>query len=432
MDWVINFQHEITTGQSSNADALFSGYGFNQHPRFFFFIENLLSEEVDEALGFRMAQFQRHIKSFENLEDIHTDIMVMNRLITDMVLVSTEDLSVHNSYKTVVRFDSLENDESPFRELSTVIPIQGINYLVTIRMSLVDNEELVLTLVAVQAALVVLLTIGLLLLNRSMSRKLWKPFYDTLTQLKAYELDKSEPINPQNTNIVEFDDLNKTIGHLTERNRKIFLQQKEFIENASHEMQTPLAIFQSKLDNFMQNPRLTEKEAMEILEMEQSVNRMSRLNKSLLLLSKIDNEQFADVEELELTQLAVPIVENLLPIAALDKVSIETTFHPLKIRANRTLIEILLNNLFQNAVRHNIPEGHVNIAIGNSSMLISNTGGSLTISRAEMFERFKKDSKNENSVGLGLAIIRKICDSNGYGLEYLYDSGRHVFVIAFK
>ena len=99
-------------------------------PVSFFFIENLLSEEVDEALGFRMAQFQRHIKSFENLEDIHTDIMVMNRLITDMGLVSTEDLSVHNSYKTVIRFDSLENDESPFRELSTVIPIQGINYLV--------------------------------------------------------------------------------------------------------------------------------------------------------------------------------------------------------------------------------------------------------------------------------------------------------------
>ena len=144
-----------------------------------------------------------------------------------------------------------------------------------------------------------------------MSRKLWKPFYDTLTQLKAYELDKSEPINPQNTNIVEFDDLNKTIGHLITRNRKIFLQQKEFIENASHEMQTPLAIFQSKLDNFMQNPRLTEKEAMEILEMEQSVNRMSRLNKNLLLLSKIDNDQFADVEEIELTQVAIPIVENL-------------------------------------------------------------------------------------------------------------------------
>ena len=401
-------------------------------PVSFFFIENLLSEEVDEALGFRMAQFQRHIKSFENLEDIHTDIMVMNRLITDMGLVSTEDLSVHNSYKTVIRFDSLENDESPFRELSTVIPIQGINYLVTIRMSLVDNEELVLTLVAVQATLVVLLTIGLLLLNRSMSRKLWKPFYDTLTQLKAYELDKSEPINPQNTNIVEFDDLNKTIGHLIARNRKTFLQQKEFIENASHEMQTPLAIFQSKLDNFMQNPRLTEKEAMEILEMEQSVNRMSRLNKNLLLLSKIDNDQFADVEEIELTQVAIPIVENLMPIAALDKVSIETTFHPLKIQANPTLMEILLNNLFQNAVRHTVPEGQVNIAIRDSWVRVSNTGGPLKIPPTEMFERFKKDSKNENSVGLGLAIIRKICDTNGYGLEYRYESGSHIFVIALK
>ena len=401
-------------------------------PVSFFFIENLLSEEVDETLGFRMAQFQRHIKSFENLEDIHTDIMVMNRLITDMDIVPTEDLSVHNSYKTVIRFDSLENDESPFRELSTVIPIQGINYLLTIRMSLVDNEELVLTLVAVQAALVVLLTIGLLLLNRSMSRKLWKPFYDTLNQLQVYELDKGKPIIRQSTNIVEFDDLNNTIGHLTERNRKTFLQQKEFIENASHEMQTPLAVFQSKLDNFMQNPRLTEKEAMEILEMEQSVNRISRLNKSLLLLSKIDNDQFTDLQEIELTQVAIPIVENLMPIASLDNVLIETNLHPMKIQANPTLMEILLNNLFQNAVRHTGPEGQVKIDIGDSSVRVSNTGGPLKIPASEMFDRFRKGSKDENSVGLGLAIVRKICDSNGYGLEYSYASGRHIFVIAFK
>ena len=121
-----------------------------------------------------------------------------------------------------------------------------------------------------------------------------------------------------------------------------------------------------------------------------------------------------------------------MPIAALDKVSIETTFHPLKIQANPTLMEILLNNLFQNAVRHTVPEGQVNIAIRDSWVRVSNTGGPLKIPPSEMFERFKKDSKNENSVGLGLAIIRKICDTNGYGLEYRYESGSHIFVIALK
>lgn len=400
-------------------------------PVSFFFIEKLLSDDVDEALEFRMAQFQQNIKSFENLEDIETDLNVMDRLIVDVAIAETTTVNDQRNFKTVVRFDSLEREESPFRELSAVVRIQQKNYLITISMSLVDNEELVFTLVAVQAVLIVLLTIGLILLNRSMTQKLWKPFYDTLNQLKAYDLDKSESITPTHTRIIEFDDLNKTIGHLTERNRKIYLQQKEFIENASHELQTPLAVFQSKLDNFMQNPRLTEKEATEILEMEQSVRKMSRLNKNLLLLSKIDNGQFTESVETELDKVALPIIDELKPIASSDNIVIETLLSPSKVMANSTLIEILLSNLFQNAVRHTLPKGHIYIETNESSVRVSNTGNPMMMNSDQMFERFRKESKNENSTGLGLAIVKKICDNAGYGLTYEYLQGNHIFVISF-
>lgn len=216
-----------------------------------FSIREIINEEVDETLALHTNQFVQHIKSYEYLEDLEMDLKIWDLLSYDIILTPTDGMSVVQKYETISMYDSIEHESHPFRTLSTSIVIKDMPYLLTIRMSLVDNEELVMALGIVQITLIVLLATGLLLINRSLSRKLWKPFYNTLNQLKAYELDKSESIKPERTNIVEFADFNKTVSHLTDRNRKVYLEQKEFIENASHELQTPLSIFQSKLNNLM-------------------------------------------------------------------------------------------------------------------------------------------------------------------------------------
>ena len=207
------------------------------------------------------------------------------------------------SIKRLSNMTALNEAERPFRQLSTSVVVKGKPYLLTVEMSLVDNNELVMAIGLVQVALSIVLIAGLLFLNRSLSKRLWKPFYKTLDQLKAYELDKNESVAIEKSDITEFDDFNKTVSHLTERNRKVFLNQKEFIENASHELQTPIAIFQSKLDQLMQSSSLSQSEAETIFELETTAQRMARLNKNLLLLSKIDNEQFLDTEEIDLSIL---------------------------------------------------------------------------------------------------------------------------------
>jgi len=307
-------------------------------------------------------------------------------------------------------YDSLEQEMHPFRALSLPVVIKGKPYLLTVYHSLVDNDELITALLIVQAILILLLVSGLLLLNRALSKKLWEPFYSTLEQLKAYELDKNETISTQKTNITEFDDLNKTVGHLTERNRQVFLQQKEFIENASHELQTPISIFQSKLDNLMQIQGLTEAGAATILDLEEAAQRMARLNKNLLLLSKIDNDQFNHAEEIDLSKLAEGLLSNLRPMADLDVISIESSFAPLSIKANLTLIEVLLTNLFHNAIRHTTPNGKVVVEIVDRKLIVSNTGNPLKMNPDKMFDRFSREGNGENSSGLGLAIVKKICD----------------------
>jgi len=394
-------------------------------------IRGILNKEVDESLSLHSEQFLKHIKSFEYLDDLDLDLKIWDQLSYDIVIKPSDGTITSKQYETVSLLDSLENEMRPFRLLSTSVDIKAKPYLLTIRMSLVDNEKLIMALVLVQASLIILLAAGLLLLNRSLSRKLWKPFYNTLNQLKAYQLDKSESIKTDPTDIIEFDDLNKTVSHLIDRNRKIFLQQKEFIENASHELQTPLAIFQSKLDNLMQNQSLTELDATTLMELEATAQRMARLNKNLLLLSKIDNEQYTDTEEIELSRLIRELIAEIEPMAELENITITTDIHPLVIRANKTLTEVLLTNLLQNAVRHTTLKNSVIVKLNNQKLSIINSGTPLKMSHEKMFERFSKETKSENSTGLGLAIVKKICDTCKYSLNYSYLNESHEFTVSF-
>lgn len=396
-----------------------------------FSIREILNEEVDETLLLTSEQFLKHVKGFEYLDDLETDLQVLDQLSYNIHIKPSEEVVAHHTFQTVLLYDSLEHEQRPFRQLASGIEVKGKKYLLTISMSLVDNDDLIMAIGIVQVALVILLAGGLLLLNRSLSKRLWKPFYKTLNQLKAYELDKNESIEVEKTNIIEFDDLNKTIAHLTDRNRKVFLQQKEFIENASHELQTPLAVFQSKLDILMQNTSLSEREAQTIFELEATAQRMARLNKNLLFLSKIDNEQFTETENISLHELIGDSIAKLNAMADINQLTIKPALDPFTLTANRTLIEVLLTNLLHNAVRHTPVGGAIEVSLQARKLQISNSGDALLMDSEKIFERFRKETSNSNSTGLGLAIVKKICDTYSYSLQYTYQANRHVFSVRF-
>lgn len=396
-----------------------------------FSIREILNEEVDENLEVQASQFLDHIKGFTYLDDLETDLEVLDQLSYNIHIKPSDGHHEQSHFETITVFDSLEQENHPFRQLSSSVDIKGKPYMLTIQMSLVDNDQLVLVISLVQTALIVLLIAGLLFINRSLSRKIWKPFYATLNQLKAYELDKSKTIEPEITNIIEFDDLNKTVSSLTDRTRKVYLEQKEFIENASHELQTPLAIFHGKLDLLMQSPTLSEADAATLSELESTAKRMSRLNKNLLLLSKIDNEQFIDKEEVDLDKLVLDLLTNLRPVAELDHIPIAYNASVCMLNCSRALIEVLLTNLFHNAIRHNIPHGKVVVELKEQTLQVSNTCPPLKMSPEKMFERFSKENGSINSTGLGLSIVRKICDTCGYELNYNYKDAMHHFIVRF-
>lgn len=394
-------------------------------------IQALLNEEVDESIAHQADQFLQHIKGFEYLDDLTTDLEVLDQLSSNIHIKPYSGSTIDKVYETLSIYDSIEREVRPFRQLSSSVVIKGKPYLLTVRMSLVDNDDLVMAIGLVQVTVSILLVAGLLLLNRSLSKKLWKPFYKTLEQLKAYELDKSESIPIEPSKIVEFNDLNKTVSHLTERNRKVFLHQKEFIENASHELQTPIAIFQSKIDTLMQSPNLTHTEAETLVELESSAQRMSRLNKNLLLLSKIDNEQFLATETVDISELIKSQIQSIQPMASLEGIIVRDDLPHLEIITNRTLIEVLVTNILHNAVRYSDKQSSVSVMLKNRVLSVSNKGSKLKMDASKLTQRFSKESSDPNSTGLGLAIVKKICDTFGYTFDYTYADHAHTFSITF-
>jgi signal transduction histidine kinase len=397
-------------------------------PIFYFAVKSVLLHAVDKSLKTQM----RDIRA--NLPDVHSqsDLEAWSRLDKDIRLLKATTRSP-DRISTTYFYNGRHHEKEPYREISGTITVGGNIYTLIISSSLVENEDLLGSILLVETLLLILLMGGILLINRAMSRKIWQPFYAALNHIKDFDVNRRNNATFRKSNIEEFEALNNAINNLFNRSYETYLQQKEFTENASHELQTPLAIFQNKLELLMQTVPLTEEQAGLILDLESTNSRLRRLNKSLLLLAKIENRQFGDKEPVNITELTERIVQQVAERASEAGVSIEEKYNgSLNIKANRNLIEMLLINLLINAVRHNRENGTVKISIYNKTLAICNTGTSTPL-HEKIFERFYKgdNNKTREGMGLGLAIAENICRLFGFNLTYRFEDGLHCFTVNF-
>lgn len=295
-----------------------------------------------------------------------------------------------------------------------------------------DLEEDIVQGILLQFILISgVLGIAIVLMMRLISKRLWEPFDKTLKQIEGFKLENGEIPLLADSNIKEFTRLNHALNRLMENSVKSYKTQKEFTENASHELQTPLAVFQSKLDVLLQQPDLTASQAETIQGLYQVTNRLTRLNRNLLLLAKIDNKQYNQMDSINL----VATLEELFPFleSLAEGITLHRSFQSpvFTIKGNKILLESLINNLVVNAVRHNIPNGDIDIAIEGNQFIISNTSGAEALDPHLLFNRFYRPSEKIKGNGLGLAIVKAICDYHGWEINYKYANNRHYFRIQF-
>lgn len=320
-------------------------------------------------------------------------------------------------------------DIDRFRGLSKIIYLNKKPFRFTIETNIEESQETIFFISATTVFLFILIVGGLLFLNRRLSKSVWKPFRKTLDQLKTFNLNQQTKIDFEETEIKEFDELNQSLSKLIDQNISVYKTQKEFTENASHELQTPLAILKNKLDILLQNQDLTEKQYQIAEEMNKALTRSSRINRNLLLLAKIDNSQFDNSELIRFDELLNQSIEILQEHFEQKNITVKSEISPnVEVKGNSSLMEVLINNLILNAIRHTSSNGLINIRLTNLVFEVSNSGTE-KLNEDLLFKRFSKLSADNRGSGLGLAIIKQICILQNWKINYRFENNLHLFSI---
>ncbi len=352
-------------------------------------------------------------------------------LVLDEEQVTYESASqamARTEFTLITRYSQRERKMHNFRQLVFTLPAGDHLYKVTIAKPLEGLHHMFRAILFVCLATIGTIILAFLLTNRILLRRLWRPFYDALHAMQHFKLGHTRDLRFPPTTTEEFAFMNESLGMATRKAEEDYLLLKEFTENASHELQTPLSIIRSKLEMLIQDEDLSHRQSEIVRSAFPAIKKLSRRNQSLLLLTKISNRQFNHLEAIALQE---KVEDKLLQFRELGQTGgIEVASHlsPATIRASPELIDILLNNLFSNASNHNIPHGNIDIGLEPGRLTISNTGLSVPLDPRRMFNRFYKGEQHTGHNGLGLSIIKQICEVTGLQPAYQFSGNRHTFI----
>jgi signal transduction histidine kinase len=328
-------------------------------------------------------------------------------------------------------FNVAEKEYEPYQTLEFNVSVKGQNYHTVIFKPLLEADDLQRAIFIATGIVSLILLIVLFSTNIIVSRLIWKPFYQTLEKIKIFDLTKHDSIEFDETSIKEFKEMNMGLRVLTKKIAADYKNLKQFTENASHELQTPLSIIQSKLELMIQSEEISAKQMQEVQVIYEATGRLSKLNQALLLLAKIENRQFTDTQQVAVNEL---IGNKLIAYKELFEnkdISVEKQLEPVPIEMHPILADVLFSNLIGNSIKHNTIGGKINIVLNRKGLKISNSGGVITIPPHELFHRFRKASNVSDSLGLGLAIVKEICDAYGFDVQYSYVNNMHTINIVF-
>ena len=391
----------------------------------------VLREQVDQNINLELEKRKKSIT--KELDSAHSTTTPTVSLSEKVLITPLDKPRPLISFSDTLLFNPDENKYSIYRQLGFVKVIGDQSYFIQIFKPLEETDRLIVRIVMMMNLLIIIIIITLLIANRHSSRQDWKVFYDSIDKINNYDVNSFEAFSLKHSDIKEFADLNRVLLTMTERIKNDYLNLKEYIENASHEIQTPLAIINSKMELLLQWGDMKEKQYKIVADAYEASNRLSRLNKTLILLAKIENRQFPESNPVNPAIMINHQLESLEDLILSKKIKITKRFDDeVTILINPYLAEILFVNLIKNAVRHNITRGDLIIELSKNRFEIANSGPPLQMDPEMLFKRFHKASSAPESLGLGLAIVQKICTLYGYKIGYSYKNEMHVMHVDFK
>ncbi len=393
---------------------------------FYFIIRNVIYKEIEARLLLEKYDFIQFVQKWKTWSD--ENFFVENKI--QVVPLPGNGISSRIAFKDTVMYESFAEEAMPFRQLTFQTFIDGKPHLVSIRKSMLEQITLIEVVTGTMMAFMAILLVSTFFIHRRLSKTIWLPFYESLARIKSFDWTRSQGKGGEVTfppgEIQEFNELNQALTRMTTQICHDYRSLREFTENASHEIQTPLSLITARVEQMIQSENLSGEQLHWIQEIYHSSRRISRLLESLLLLSRIENKQFTDVAEEDLAALLDQKLYDFSDILKHKRIRVEKKLdQPFRLPISHALQDILLSNLLKNAIRHNHPDGVISISSGNGVLEISNTGPDLTVPTEVLFERFRKESGDKDSLGLGLSIVRQICDCYDLRVSYIYEKPFH-------
>lgn len=398
---------------------------------FYFVIVDEINDEADDLLESYAEQLM--VRKLSGKELPVTNIMTDGHYSISQVTESYADSQAGMEYYDSDFYISETDENEPARFLKTIFrDREGRCFELIVATPTFEKNDLIGTILWWILALYLILLLTVILIALVVLQKSMRPLYKILDWLNAYTPGKSHSRLSIDTDIHEFRQLEKVTTEATDRSDKAFEKQKQFIGNASHELQTPLAVLGGRIDWMLDNDSLGEESVGELVQMKRELGHIVRLNKTLLLLTKIDNDQFPDQTDVNLSSMVLSQKELYEEIFSSKRIScsVQVPDEPVIIRMNETLASILVTNIIKNAFVHSPEGGTVTLTLTENGLVVANSGDS-PLDRGRIFDRFYQGAKKDGSTGLGLALAKTIADRNGLRLTYSYENGMHLFRIGF-
>jgi len=389
------------------------------------------------------GQFNKQLNERADKELMYEELQWVNYLEASTFngsrfLLQTPELLIYPTDKAVTQFPQLSttynnksNAQIPFRELNDVVNINGTGYQIVIRKSQEQKLALVTNIITIVLLVFVGLLIAILIFNWIISKRLWKPFQNSLSKIRNMGLPQVATVHFEQTGTKEFTELNASLNTMVTKIHSDYETMKQFTEDAAHEMQTPLAVAQTKLELLLQDSNLTSPQTEAIVQATTALNRLSKLNQSLLLLAKIENQQYEATGKINLVEIAQKYLRLFDEIIKEKKLSLETNFsESFEVKLHPFLADSLVSNLIGNAIKYNVDGGRLIIKNDLNKFWIDNTSAAGAINPQMLFKRFGSLSQTKNnSTGLGLAIVKRIADTHQLSISYRFENAMHSFCL---
>ena len=302
-------------------------------------------------------------------------------------------------------------------------------YKIEILQSQSQTDLLVWRIVILNVGLAMLFFLIIFFVNHLTVKRTLKVFYNTIDKLENFDVGKSPSLSLEDADVEEIKKLNDVFNEMSKKIKSDFDEQKEYTENVSHELQTPLAIISSKAEELLQSERLNKLEMEHIGIIMKTINRLAKINQSLIFLTKIDNRFYTEEESFKLSDVIHEKINFFTGVIERQKINVSLDISDdVSLKMNKYLSDTLFLNLIKNSIIHNIKGGFLEIKLLDNILTLKNSGQNITHNSVDIFKRFYRGQENKKSLGIGLSIVKRICDLYDFKIHYSFEDC-HVFKI---